>query len=57
MAKFKDLEVENITLEAVPPEEKKSWLTIAFIWAGGVRTGTAVRCADCIGLTFKESFF
>ena len=34
MAKFKDLEVENITLEAVPPEEKKSWLTAKEAWSG-----------------------
>ena len=58
MAKFKDLEVENITLEAVPPEEKKSWLTIAFIWAGQVVCVPALLCGALIasGLTFKESF-
>ena len=58
MAKFKDLEVESITLEAVPPEEKKSWLTIAFIWAGQVVCVPALLCGALIaaGLTFKESF-
>ncbi len=58
MAKFKDLEVESITLEAVPQEEKKSWPTIAFIWAGQVVCVPALLCGSMIaaGLTFKESF-
>jgi len=58
MAKFKDLEIESITLEPVPPEEKKSWLSIAFIWAGQVVCVPALLCGALIaaGLTFKESF-
>lgn len=57
MAKFKDLEVENITLEAVPPEEKELADNRFYLGrAGGVRTGTAVRRADCIRTYIQRVF-
>lgn len=53
----KDLKVETITLEQVPPEEKKSWASIAFIWAGNVICVPALMVGGMIsaGLNFKDS--
>ncbi|MGN8713468.1 cytosine permease [Hornefia butyriciproducens] len=53
----KDLKVETITLEKVPPEEKKSWTSIAFIWAGNVICVPALMVGGMIsaGLNFRDS--
>lgn len=49
--------VEQITLERVPPEEKKSWASIAFIWAGNVICVPALMVGGMIvsGLHFGQA--
>ena len=53
----KNFEVESITLEKVPDSEKKSWPSIAFIWAGNVICVPALMVGAMVssGLNFKES--
>lgn len=49
--------VENITLTAVPADQRKSWLSIAFIWAGSVICIPALMVGSMIsaGMNFKQS--
>ncbi len=49
--------VETITLEQVPDSEKKSWPSIAFIWAGNVICVPALMIGSMVsaGLDFKDS--
>lgn len=53
----KNLKVETITLEQVPESEKKSWASIAFIWAGNVICVPALMVGGMItaGLNFRDS--
>lgn len=53
----KNLKVETITLKQVPQGEKKSWVSIAFIWAGNVICVPALMVGGMItaGLNFKDS--
>lgn len=57
MAEEKKSRVETITLEEVPASEKKSWPSIAFIWAGNVICVPALMVGAMVsfGLNFKES--
>ena len=57
MAEAKKSHVETITLEQVPDSEKKSWPSIAFIWAGNVICVPALMVGAMVsaGLNFKES--
>ena len=57
MAEKTKSHVENITLEQVPESEKKSWLSIAFIWAGNVICVPALMVGAMVsaGLNFKDS--
>lgn len=57
MAERTKSHVENITLEQVPESEKKSWLSIAFIWAGNVICVPALMVGAMVsaGLNFKDS--
>ena len=54
--KNKDLEIERIALEPVPPEQKKSWPAIAFIWSGNVICIPALMVGSMIasGLPFGK---
>lgn len=49
--------VENITLTTVPADQRKSWLSIAFIWAGSVICIPALMVGSMIsaGMNFKQS--
>lgn len=49
MAKQKSEIMETIALEQVPPEQKKSWTSIAFIWAGSVICVPALMVGGMIG--------
>jgi len=53
----KDTHIETITLERVPDSEKKSWPSIAFIWAGNVICVPALMVGSFVssGLDFKHS--
>lgn len=57
MAADKKNHIETITLERVPDEEKKSWQSIAFIWAGNVICVPALMIGAMVstGLDFKQS--
>lgn len=57
MTESKKSHVETITLEQVPDSEKKSWLSIAFIWAGNVICVPALMVGSMVsaGLDFKSS--
>ena len=57
MAEKTKSHVENITLEQAPESEKKSWLSIAFIWAGNVICVPALMVGAMVsaGLNFKDS--
>lgn len=57
MAEGKNKHIETITLEQVPASEKKSWPSIAFIWAGNVICVPALMVGAMVsaGLNFKES--
>ena len=57
MAEGKNKHIETITLEQVPDSEKKSWPSIAFIWAGNVICVPALMVGAMVsaGLNFKES--
>lgn len=57
MTEEKKSHIENITLERVPDNEKKSWPSIAFIWAGNVICVPALMVGAMVsaGLNFKES--
>ena len=57
MAEAKKNHIENITLEEVPASEKKSWLSIAFIWAGNVICVPALMVGAMVsaGLDFIHS--
>lgn len=49
--------VETTTLQAVPAEERKGWLSIAMIWAGNVICVPALMVGGMVsaGLNFKQS--
>ena len=49
--------VENITLTAVPADQRKPWTSIAFIWAGSVICIPALMVGSLIsaGMNFKQS--
>ena len=49
--------VENITLTSVPADQRKSWPSIAFIWAGSVICIPALMVGSLIsaGMNFKQS--
>lgn len=53
----KNTHIETITLEQVPESEKKSWPSIAFIWAGNVICVPALMVGAMVsaGLNFKQS--
>lgn len=53
----KNTHIETITLEAVPASEKKSWPSIAFIWAGNVICVPALMVGGMISanLSFRDS--
>lgn len=57
MKKERNTSIETITLEKVPENEKKSWLSIAFIWAGNVICVPALMVGAMVseGLNFKQS--
>lgn len=57
MSKGKNSHIETITLERVPDSEKKSWPSIAFIWAGNVICVPALMVGAMVstGLDFKHS--
>ena len=57
MTKTKKSHIETITLEQVPDNEKKSWPSIAFIWAGNVICVPALMVGSMVseGLNFKDS--
>lgn len=57
MTKTKKSHIETITLEPVPDNEKKSWPSIAFIWAGNVICVPALMVGSMVseGLNFKNS--
>ena len=57
MAEAKKSHIETITLEQVPESEKKSWPSIAFIWAGNVICVPALMIGSMVsaGLDFKSS--
>lgn len=57
MAEAKKSYIETITLEQVPDSEKKSWPSIAFIWAGNVICVPALMVGAMVssGLNFKQS--
>lgn len=57
MAEKKKGHVETITLEQVPDSEKKSWPSIAFIWAGNVICVPALMIGSMVsaGLNFRSS--
>ncbi|MDE7310981.1 MAG: cytosine permease [Eubacterium sp.] len=57
MAESKKSHVETITLEQVPDSEKKSWPSIAFIWAGNVICVPALMIGSMVsaGLDFQSS--
>ena len=57
MAETKNTHIETITLEPVPESEKKSWLSIAFIWAGNVICVPALMVGGMISanLNFWDS--
>ena len=54
--KNKDFQIETIALEEVPASERKSWTSIAFIWAGNVICVPALMVGGMIaaGLNFKQ---
>lgn len=56
LKKNSDLEIERIALEPVPPEQKKSWISIAFIWSGNVICIPALMVGSMIatGLPFAQ---
>ena len=49
--------VEKITLTSVPADQRKSWPSIAFIWAGSVICIPALLVGSLIsaGMNFKQS--
>ena len=49
--------VENITLTSVPADQRKSWPSIAFIWAGSVICIPALMVGSLVsaGMNFKQS--
>src|SRR5665647_1024123 len=49
--------VESTTLKKLKPEEKKSWVSIAFIWAGNVICVPALMVGGMVtaGLNFQQS--
>lgn len=57
MTQTKKSHVETITLEQVPDSEKKSWPSIAFIWAGNVICVPALMIGSMVsaGLDFRGS--
>ena len=57
MTETKKSHVETITLEQVPDSEKKSWLSISFIWAGNVICVPALMVGAMVsaGLNLKDS--
>ena len=57
MKEQKSSMIETRTLEQVPANEKKSWPSIAFIWAGNVICVPALMVGGMIaaGLNFKQS--
>ena len=57
MTEAKKSHVETFTLEQVPDSEKKSWPSIAFIWAGNVICVPALMIGSMVsaGLDFKSS--
>jgi cytosine permease len=57
METAKAISIEQIALEQVPESEKKSWTSIAFIWAGNVICVPALMVGGMIaaGLNFKYS--
>lgn len=49
--------VENITLTRVPMDQRKPWISIAFIWAGSVICIPALMVGSFIsaGMNFAQS--